>query len=385
MNEVTVNTTQLPEKFEDVASFAVLAQEKLKSVRAEISAIKRLKLAEDVLRQKTQEAQDIAEIKTRAEMRIGELTANMPTKPGARTDITSYATGTRLQTKEEALNKAGIRKQLASEYERMAKNSDVVEKALAEARENGDIVSRADILRKVKEKKREEQRKEKSERKAYKLGDEMPDEVCKLFAADICEGLPEIADESIDYIITDPPYPAEYIPLYGELSKVAARVLKPNGSLIVMCGQSYFPKVIDQLSKEMNYHWCMAYVTPGGQSPSLFQKRVNTFWKPVLWFTKGKYNGDYIGDVLKSPTNANDKRYHEWGQSLGGMKDIIEKFTDAGQLILDPFLGGGTTGVAAVTMGRKFIGTDIDKKNIDISMERIKESYQDARSKSRAD
>ena len=173
---------------------------------------------------------------------------------------------------------------------------------------------------------------------------------------------------------------AEYIPLYGSLSILAARVLKPGGSLIVMCGQSYFPQVIAELCKSMKYHWCMAYTTPGGQSPQLFNKRVNTFWKPVLWFTKGEYTGDYIGDVLKSPVNDNDKRFHEWGQSFGGMRDIVERFTNAGDLILDPFMGGGTTGVAAVTMGRRFIGADIEQSNIKISKARIKEAYADARS-----
>ena len=199
--------------------------------------------------------------------------------------------------------------------------------------------------------------------------------MCKLICADIKSGLNSIENGSIDYIITDPPYPQEYIPLYSDLSKIAARVLKPDGSLIVMIGQSYLPEVIQRLSEHMTYHWCMAYLTPGGQSPQLFHKRVNTFWKPVLWFKKGDYNGDYIGDVLKSPTNDNDKRFHEWGQSLGGMRDIIERFTNPNDLILDPFLGGGTTGVAAVTMGRRFIGADIDLQNVAKSDQRIKEEY----------
>ena len=133
--------------------------------------------------------------------------------------------------------------------------------------------------------------------------------------------------------------------------------------------------------KRQAYHWCLAYLTPGGQSPQLWHKRTNTFWKPVLWYTKGDYTGDYIGDVLKSPPNDNDKQYHEWGQSLGGMKDIVERFTNPGDTILDPFIGGGTTGVAAITMGRKFIGTDIEKDNIEITKKRVKETY--ARSQAR--
>ena len=212
----------------------------------------------------------------------------------------------------------------------------------------------------------------KAEKKTYEKPVKIKD--CKLFVSDIQNNLWQVADESVDYVITDPPYSKEYVYLYGGLSLLASRVLKPGGSLIVMCGQSYLPEVINELCKSMTYQWCMAYLTPGGISPSLWQKKTNTFWKPVLWFVKGKYKGDVIGDVLKSPPNDNDKKFHEWGQSLGGFMEILEKFTYPGQTILDPFLGGGTTGVAAVTMGRKFIGTDMEQKNIDVSRERIQEA-----------
>jgi site-specific DNA-methyltransferase (adenine-specific) len=220
-------------------------------------------------------------------------------------------------------------------------------------------------------------RETKSEKKRFAKPATLPD-TCELFQADIRTQLPQVIDDSIDFIITDPPYPREFLPLYGELSKLAARVLKPGGSLVVMCGQSYLPDVIAELSREMKYHWCMAYITPGGQSPQLWGKRTNTFWKPVLWFTKGDYAGDYIGDVFKSPPNDNDKRFHEWGQSLGGFKEIVERFTYPGQTILDPFLGGGTTGIASVTTGRFFIGTDTDGDSIEIARGRIRETLEDA-------
>ena len=216
----------------------------------------------------------------------------------------------------------------------------------------------------------------KAERKSYELEPEMPEDMCRLFVADIRAGLKELENESVDFLITDPPYPREYIPLYGDLSLLASRVLKPGGSLIVMIGQSYMPEVIEQLGRYMSYYWVMPYLTPGYGSPILFQKRVNTFWKPVLWYVKGEYKGDYIGDVLRSPES--DKRFHEWGQSLGGMLDIVERLTNPGDVILDPFLGGGTTGAAAVIKGRKFIGTDIEAKNVEISRTRIKEAYMNA-------
>lgn len=181
----------------------------------------------------------------------------------------------------------------------------------------------------------------------------------------------DVDDECADWIITDPPYPAQYLPLYSDLSCFAARVLKPGGSLIVMSGQSYLPEIINRLSEHMDYHWCLSYLTPGGQAPHLFQKNVNTFWKPLLWFVKGKYEGHCIGDVCKSKPNDNDKQHHHWGQSESGMADIVERFTLPGQTIIDPFLGGGTTGVVATQLKRFFIGIDIDKSAVQESMFRL--------------
>ena len=218
-------------------------------------------------------------------------------------------------------------------------------------------------------------REAKAERKAYELTDDFPEEKCRLFVADIRDGLKEIADESVDVIITDPPYAREYIGLYGALSRVAQRVLKANGSLIVMTGQSYLPEVMQELGQAMLYHWTMSYLTPGGKSPQMFQKRVNTFWKPLLWYVKSEYTGDYVGDVVKSPVNANEKDYHEWGQSLGGMLEVVERMSNPGDVVLDPFLGGGTTGIAAMCKGRKFVGTDIEAGHVEVSRQRLKEEY----------
>jgi hypothetical protein len=188
----------------------------------------------------------------------------------------------------------------------------------------------------------------------------------------------DVPDASVDWIITDPPYPKEFLPIYGHLSAFAERVLKPNGSLICMVGQPYLPEIIVRLSQRLDYHWTLAYETPGGQAVQLWERKVNTFWKPLLWFTKGKYKGDWIGDVCRSGVNDNDKDHHHWGQSESGMADIIERFTYPGQTICDPFCGGGTTGVVAVTMNRLFVGIDCDKEAVATTLLRLSEVKADA-------
>src|SRR5690606_19296229 len=64
---------------------------------------------------------------------------------------------------------------------------------------------------------------------------------------DFREVLADVPDGSVDAIITDPPYPGEYVDLFTDLSHLAARLLKPSGVLAVMCGQYYLPDYITRL------------------------------------------------------------------------------------------------------------------------------------------
>lgn len=180
-----------------------------------------------------------------------------------------------------------------------------------------------------------------------------------------------VEESSVDVIITDPPYPREFLPVYAQLAATASHVLKPGGSCVVMIGQSYLPEIVAALSKHLRYHWTLAYLTPGGQAVQLWDREVNTFWKPLLWFTKGDYAGGWIGDVVKSDVNDNDKRFHGWGQSESGMRGIVERLSKPGDTILDPFCGGGTTGVVAVALERRFIGSDISQDSIDLTRGRL--------------
>lgn len=202
-----------------------------------------------------------------------------------------------------------------------------------------------------------------------------PNSYCRIIAGDISEweakNAFDIEPQSIAAIITDPPYSKEYLPTYEHLATMAKYLLKPNGSLFVMIGQSYLFAIGDILSKHLDYHWELCYLTPGGQAPHLWAKNVNAFWKPILWFNKGTYGGDCVGDVIESHVNDNDKDFHDWGQSESGMADLIEKVTHPGDLILDPFMGGATTGAVALPTGRGFIGLDNSLDAIKTAMVRL--------------
>lgn len=183
------------------------------------------------------------------------------------------------------------------------------------------------------------------------------------------EELPKhIKPGMVDAFIADPPYPQKFLDSYETLAKVAQELLAPKGILLAMAGQSYLPEVMALLSKHLQYHWTIAYMTPGAHT-NLWARQMKSGWKPVLFYVKGQHKRTYTYDVVTS--EARDKKRHDWGQSESGMAGLIEGFTHKGDLVVDPFVGSGTTGVAAVSLGRRFLGCDIDEKAVKIARQRL--------------
>ncbi len=244
-------------------------------------------------------------------------------------------------------------------------------------REEPEIVARGEkeILARAKELQKEKRLAKKSEieKERAKIAERAKgipkNDRFNISACDLADYGPGI---EFDAIITDPPYPKEFLPLYGVLAKKSLSLLKNGGILVAMCGQSYLDQIYRMMSEHLKYYWTACYLTPGQPTP-LRQVQVNTTWKPLLVYVKPghKYTGPIFGDVCKS--EGNDKDFHKWGQSVSGMDEVLRRFALPGQTILDPFCGAGTTGISAVKRGCIFHGIDIDQANIDISISRISE------------
>lgn len=78
-----------------------------------------------------------------------------------------------------------------------------------------------------------------------------------------------------------------------------------------------------------------------------------------------------------SVVNGNERTEHPTQKSLQLMKEIISIHTNRNQTILDPFMGSGSTGIAALELGRNFIGIEKEKKYFDIAQSRFKEVLND--------
>ncbi len=127
------------------------------AVRAEIRAIQKVGLAKEVLEQKKAEEQEINELVTLSEVKIGGMLNDVPkaTKDNARKQIDSSVD--LLKPKSETLKEIGIPQKTAERYQKMAQHEDIVREAIAEARENDDVVSRSAILGKIKKKEKSDQ------------------------------------------------------------------------------------------------------------------------------------------------------------------------------------------------------------------------------------
>lgn len=155
---------QLPGEIKDLSKFVLVGREKLVAVRAEIRAIEKVGLAQEVRAQKLKEAQDIADAVLDAEVRIGELMAKVPkaTTGNQYTGKMVPDSTVAHQTKYEVIREAGFTPKQVERFQTLAAHPEIVEQAKAEARENDDIVSRSLVLNMVKEKKREELREQRS-------------------------------------------------------------------------------------------------------------------------------------------------------------------------------------------------------------------------------
>lgn len=167
MNEITTfQSGQLPDTIEDLAKFVLVNEERSQALKAQIRAIKKVKLAKEVYAQKLAEAQEIGELTVEAGQKMGELISQIPKQSGARTDLQTSSDGSdEVRTKAEVIEDIGLERHQAYEYQLMDKYPQAVENAKQKARDNGDVVSRSQVMKEIAEEKKRAKALEEENRK----------------------------------------------------------------------------------------------------------------------------------------------------------------------------------------------------------------------------
>ena len=171
-----------------------------------------------------------------------------------------------------------------------------------------------------------------------------------------------IGPGSVDLIFTDPPYIKKQIHLYEWLARESNRVLKDTGFLLTYVGTYWKNEVMKLIDPELEYYFDFIIVN-GNNSPLMWTKKVISRHKSIIAYRKKGSETHPKTNVLSLIAGTGeDKRWHKWGQDVNSARYYLDMFSREKDLVVDYFLGGGTTAEICKALDRNFIGFEIDKE-----------------------
>ena len=375
MTGIAVRNDNLPATLDELSKFVLIGREKLVSVRAEIRAIEKVGLAHEVRQQKLTEAQDIAEAVLDAEVRIGQLMAQVPKQNTH--NRAAVRPNTDVKSKTEVIKNMGFTPMQVSRFEALAAHPEIVEQAKAEARENDDIVTRSAALSKINLETKRNTILE-AERSIAEQASEETKPI--LFIGD---GIGFKPKEQYDLLLTDPPYSTDVDDIDSfaeEWLFDALNGVKRTGFAYVFIGaypnelRAYLNATIPpHITLEQVLVW--TYKNTLGQSP---RDRYKLNYQACLFFRGEAAPAlncpltceQWAVQEINAPDGRQGDRYHAWQKPIEIAERFIRHSTEKGMTVFDPFACTGTFLLAAAKLGRKAYGFEIDPDNAQIAYER---------------
>ncbi len=221
-------------------------------------------------------------------------------------------------------------------------------------------------------------------------------------AAGFAQFLPTIPKQTVDLILTDPPYAISRKTGFGsvgqrgverfavsmdfgawdwqaielpELAKLAYSVLRKGGTAIVFYDLWKITDLANAMTAAGFKQLRLIEWMKSNPVPLNSQRNYLTNSREIAILgvkgSKPTFHSAYDNGVYHHPIPR--KRCHPTQKPLLLMQELVEKHSDPGDLVVDPFLGSGTTAVAALSKGRRFAGCDIDPEYAKIAERRVAE------------
>ena len=237
--------------------------------------------------------------------------------------------------------------------------------------------------------------------------------VINLYNDNCIEAMKSIGDNTIDLIITDPPYNlgnfmkdrdtnlkkmrdnffgdagwdnmdfSEWSESMEQFFESAERVMKKGGSIIVFMAIIKVETVI-KLAEKYGFYYKTTGIwhkkNPMPRNMNLHFVNSTEAWIYFTYKTRtGTFNnnGAVLHDFVETSVTPNGERKygkHPTQKPESLMRHFVDVLSNVDDNILDPFMGSGTTGVAAKKAGRNFIGIELSKEYFDMASQRIQEA-----------
>ena len=192
-----------------------------------------------------------------------------------------------------------------------------------------------------------------------------------IYLGDARELVQYIPDHSIDLIFTDPPYVRDSIDSYGWLAQEASRILAPNGFLMAYVGNYWKDEAMVQMREHMAYFWDYTIIH-GKAQPLQRNRNTRSTTKSILCYRlPGSTSLPNVEVKSAYQGSSASKEYHPWGQPVDEATYYIRCFSEPDDLVLDPFIGGGTTAVACEQSNRSWLGFEMDPRHARVAQNRV--------------
>ena len=222
----------------------------------------------------------------------------------------------------------------------------------------------------------------------------------QLYNRDSLQFMKEISANSVDAIITDPPYNISrdnnFTTMgragidFGEWDKdfdltswikVAEPLLKKGGNIVIFNSWKNMTNITKSLEENGFEVKDLIRWKKTNAMPRNRDRRFITDYEVAVWAVKkgGKWTFNRLSDTYEipeivgglTPKSEKIEGGHPTQKPIYVMKWLIERLTNEGDVVLDPFMGSGTTGVACKNLNRKFIGVELDENYYNIAYNRI--------------
>jgi site-specific DNA-methyltransferase (adenine-specific) len=219
-------------------------------------------------------------------------------------------------------------------------------------------------------------------------------EINKIHCIDCFEGIRQIPEKSVDCVIADPPYVVGVSsnarkgsqfegfiiePYFRDWIIEIKRVLRDTGSAYVFCDWRTYTALFRAFCNQMQIANCIVW-DYGWIKAGLDYRYTHEF---IIYLRKEnapRIKNRSLSDVWRiKPINFTVERNHNAEKPIDVIRTMLINSTEEGQLVLDPFIGSGTTAVACKQLNRNFIGFEINPEYIKIAEERLKSTSEQSK------